>query len=120
MCDAIQNQLEDLKQRVADLEAAQIKLRIQSVGPRGPQGAPGRIGERGETGRTGNPGPDGRDGRDGRDGDTPSKETLESIVATLLIEYHVLDGDGLPYAGPYARSKQAASKDLGTIPSYPE
>jgi len=109
MSDAIQKQLEDLKQRVADLEAAEIKLRIQSVGPRGPQGAPGRIGERGETGRTGDPGPAGRDGRDGRDGvdgRTPGKDELESIVATLLTEYHVLDGDGLPYAGPY--SKQAA------------
>lgn len=106
MSSELQAQLEDLKKRVADLEAAEIKSRIQSVGPRGPQGAPGRIGERGETGRTGDPGPAGRDGRDGRDGETPSKETLESIVATLLTEYHVLDGDGLPYTGPY--SKQAA------------
>jgi hypothetical protein len=111
MSDAIQKQLEDLKQRVADLEAAEIKLRIQSVGPRGSQGTPGRIGERGETGRTGNPGPagkDGRDGRDGVDGRTPDKDALESIIVTLLHEYHLLDENALPYAGPYAKSKQAA------------
>jgi hypothetical protein len=107
----IQTQLEDLKKRVADLEAAEINLRIQSVGPRGPQGTPGRIGDCGETGRTGNPGPTGRDGRDGRDGidgRTPGKDELESIIVTLLQEYHMLDENALPYAGPYAKSKQAA------------
>jgi hypothetical protein len=107
MSSEIQAQLEDLKKRVADLEAAEIKLRIQSVGPRGPQGAPGRIGERGETGRTGDPGPSGRDGRDGRDGAdgrTPDKDELESIIVSLLQEYHLLDENALPYSGPYSKN----------------
>lgn len=100
MSQEMQAQLEDLKKRLADLEKAEIQLRIQSVGPRGPIGPPGHAGPQGEQGRQGAKGEPGRDGRDGRDGDTPSKETPESIVATLLTEYHVLDSDGLPYAGP--------------------
>jgi hypothetical protein len=103
MSEVIQQQLEDIKKRVADLEKAEIQLRIQSVGPRGPIGPSGHIGQRGETGPTGNPGPAGRDGRNGKDGETPTKETLESIVVSLLQEYHVLDGDALPYSGPYAK-----------------
>jgi hypothetical protein len=96
----VQMQLEDLKARIADLEKAEIKLRIQSVGPRGPIGPAGPKGERAEQGQ---PGVTGRDGRDGRNGDTPTKETIESMVVSLLIEYHALDADGLPYAGPYAK-----------------
>jgi hypothetical protein len=98
----IQAQLEDLKHRVAELEKAEIKLRIQSVGPRGPIGPAGPKGESFE-GPAGPQGDRGRDGRNGIDGRTPSKEELESIVATLLTEYHVLDADALPYAGPYAK-----------------
>jgi hypothetical protein len=100
MSDVIQQQLEDLKQRVADLEKAEIQLRIQSVGPRGPIGPAGPAGKRGEPGQsiTGPTGPAGRDGV------TPTKDTLESVVVTLLNEYHVLDSEsGLPYAGPYAK-----------------
>jgi hypothetical protein len=104
MSSEIQEQLEDLKKRIADLEAAEIRLRIQSVGPRGPIGPAGHAGERGEKG-TSIVGPKGEPGRDGRDGVTPTQETLESIVAQILAEYHVLDADGLPYAGPYMRKK---------------
>lgn len=99
----IHEQLEDLKKRVADLEKAEIKLRVQSVGPRGPIGPAGHIGERGETGREGQKGEPGRDGKNGRDGETPTKETLESIVALILQDYHVVDADMNPYAGPYAK-----------------
>ena len=96
----VQAQLEDLKKRVADLEKAEIKLRIQSIGPRGPIGPAGPAGLKGDTGAQG---PTGTPGRDGRDGVTPTQETLESIVAQILTEYHVLDADGLPYAGPYVK-----------------
>ena len=99
----IQAQLEELKRRVADLEAAEIKLRIQSVGPRGPIGPAGHGGERGPVGERGPQGARGLDGRDGRDGVTPDKDTLESILVTLLNEYHLLDESGLPHAGPYAK-----------------
>lgn len=104
----LQAQLEDLKKRVAELEKAEIQLRIQSVGPRGPIGPAGHAGERGLTGATGGPGPrgnDGRDGRDGRDGingRNPGKDELASLVLFLLNEYHVLDEENCPYAGPYA------------------
>jgi hypothetical protein len=98
----IQEQLEDLKKRMADLEDAEIKLRRQSVGPRGPQGPPGPKGDTGPEGR-GNNGAAGRPGKDGRDGETPSKETLESVVALILQDYHVLDETMCPYAGPYAK-----------------
>jgi|HubBroStandDraft_4_1064222.scaffolds.fasta_scaffold144599_1 hypothetical protein len=101
----VQAELEDLKQRMADLEKAEIKLRIQSVGPRGPIGPSGPSGPQGSVGQgeRGRDGRDGTNGRNGRDGETPSKDTLESIVVTLLTEYHVLDGDSNPYAGPYAK-----------------
>jgi hypothetical protein len=95
----VQEQLEDLKKRVAELEKVELKLRVQSVGPRGPQGPAGPKGERGEQGQS----ITGPAGRNGRDGVTPNKETIESMVVSLLTEYHVLDADGLPYAGPYAK-----------------
>ncbi len=103
MSSAVEAQLEDLRKRVADLEKAEIRLRIQSVGPRGPIGPAGPYGQQGERGPQGPTGAPGRDGRDGRDGVTPDKGTLESIVVTLLTEYHVLDSDALPYTGPYAK-----------------
>ncbi len=40
MTEVIQQQFEDLKMRMADLEESG-KLRIQAVGPRGPMGPPG-------------------------------------------------------------------------------
>ena len=100
--DAVQQQLEDLKQRVADLEKAETRLRLRAVGPRGPIGpaGPSVKGERGERGQQGETG---RAGRDGVDGRTPGKDELESMVVTLLNEYHVLDADGLPHAGLYAK-----------------
>jgi hypothetical protein len=42
---------------------------------------------------------------DGRDGETLSKETLESIVALIVQEYHLLDENMNPYAGPYAKQE---------------
>ena len=104
MSTEVQQQLEDLKKRVADLEKAEIKLRVQSVGPRGPIGPSGHVGQQGECGVQGDPGPAGRDGKNGVDGRTPGKDELETIVVTLFEEYHVLDSEtGLPYAGPYAK-----------------
>ena len=99
----LQNQLDDLKKRMAEVEPKAENR--AAVGPRGPVGPPGLIGPKGEKGDSisGPQGFAGRDGRDGRDGETPSKDTLESIVATILTEYHVLDSDGLPYAGPYKK-----------------
>jgi hypothetical protein len=78
----VQAELEDLKQRMADLEKAEIKLRIQSVGPRGPIGPSGPSGPQGSVGQgeRGRDGRDGTNGRNGRDGETPSKDTLESCV----------------------------------------
>ena len=57
------------------LEDAEIKLRRQSVGPRGPQGPL----------------------------DRSRKETLESIVVQSPQEYHALNENALPCAGPYAK-----------------
>ena len=105
--ELMQRQLEDLKKRVADLEAAEIRLRIQAVGPRGPIGPPGPQGEAGSTGEPGKPGPQGTKGRDGVDGRTPTKEELESIIVILLQEYRLLDGSGLPFAGPWAAKQPA-------------
>ncbi len=98
MSEVIQQQLEDLKER---LDAVEKKVENRAaVGPRGPMGPPGFHstvpGPRGEKGDTGT------SGRDGRDGDTPSKESLESIVVQLLQEYHVIDENALPYSGPYS------------------
>lgn len=98
--EIIQQQLEDIKKRVADLEKAEIALRIQSVGPRGPQGPPGFHGQKGDQGERG---PAGETGRAGRDGVTPGKDNIQIAVIELLQEYHVLGEDGLPYAGPYAK-----------------
>jgi hypothetical protein len=97
----IQEQLEDLKKRMAALEAAEIKLRIQSVGPRGAIGpaGPSITGPKGDKGDS----IIGPAGKGGKDGVTPTKEVLETIVAQILFEYHVLDADGLPHAGPYAK-----------------
>lgn len=108
----IQEQLEDLKQRITALEAAEIKLRIQSVGPRGPIGPPGHS----ITGPKGDKGDSiiGPAGRDGKDGVTPTKEVLETIVVQILNEYHLLDADGLPYAGPYAKQSAEAAGAVET------
>jgi hypothetical protein len=101
----IQQQLEDLKKRVADLEAAEIRLRVQSIGPRGPIGPPGFIGQQGPAGPEGAAGRDGKNGVDGRDGATPGKDEFESILVTLLQEYKLLDENSLPYTNnnPYAK-----------------
>lgn len=96
----IQTQLEDIKRRLTDVEhKAENRA---AVGPRGPVGPPGLIGQKGECGQRGMQGPSGPSGRDGR---TPDKDELESIVVTLLTEYHVLDADGLPHTNnnPYAK-----------------
>jgi hypothetical protein len=95
----VQQQLDELKQRIDDLERA----RKQSVGPRGPQGPAGPVGNSGPQGRQGERGSDGLNGQNGRDGNTPSNEQLESLIASLFTEYHLLDENGLPYAGPWAK-----------------
>jgi hypothetical protein len=101
--DAVQQQLEDLKHRVNAMEQAEIRLRIQSIGPRGPIGPSGPAGVPGDKGERGARGDNGRDGRDGRDAHTPTREELEAVIVQLLTEYHLLDPDGLyPYAGPNA------------------
>jgi hypothetical protein len=99
MSEVIQQQLEDIKQR---LTAVEHKAENRAaVGPRGPQGPPGFHSN--VPGPQGNTGPTGPAGRDGRDGRTPGKEEVESMLVTLLQEYHLLDSDSLPYAGPYAK-----------------
>ena len=101
--DVARAEVEDLKQRANELEQAEIQLRRQAVGARGPQGTAGPAGAKGDKGAQGPTGTPGRDGRDGQDGRTPSKDTLESMVIELLHEYHVLDENACPYAGPYAK-----------------
>jgi hypothetical protein len=88
MSNEIQQQLEDLKQRMNALEKAEIKLRIQSVGPRGPQGPAGPQGVNGEKGASvrGDTGRNGTDGRDGRNGDVDYNE-VEARLIQILIDY---------------------------------
>jgi hypothetical protein len=91
MSNEIQQQLEDLKQRMDALEKAEIKLRIQSVGPRGPQGPagpPGIHGERGASNRgdTGRNGANGANGRDGRNAQVDYNE-VEARLIQILIDY---------------------------------
>ena len=114
MSTEIQKQLEDLKQRVADLEKAEIKLRIQSVGPRGPIGPPGIIGERGPQG-IGQPGANGV-GRDGRDGKTPGKEELDSLVCQLLHDYGVLEDGGIGQILKYEITKAVSEAVQKALP----
>jgi hypothetical protein len=52
-------EIEDLKQRVHEVEQAEIQLRRQAVGPRGPQGPTGLKGDAGPQGPTGASGRDG-------------------------------------------------------------
>lgn len=104
----IQGQLEDLKKRMAAIEAVEIRLRRVAIGPRGPIGPTGPFGEQGPKGDQGPSGNDGRDGKDGVDGQTPTREDLETLIVMLLHEYHVLDSNALPYAGPYSAANFAA------------
>jgi hypothetical protein len=104
---AIRDQFADLKQRINALEKAEIHLRAVAVGPRGAQGQPGPFGEagpKGDQGDRGARGTDGKDGKDGADGHTLTHEELDSLIQQILIEYHVLDANALPYSGPYAAS----------------
>jgi hypothetical protein len=96
-------EVEDLKQRVHQVEQAEIQLRRQAVGPRGPQGPTGPAGLKGDTGAQGATGASGRDGANGRDGATPAKTTLEAIVLELLQEYGVLNERNVPFAGPQSK-----------------
>jgi hypothetical protein len=93
-------EVEDLKQRVHQVEQAEIQLRRQAVGPRGPQGPAGPAGVTGDTGAQG---PTGASGRDGRDGVSPSKDALSALVLELLQEYGVLNERNVPYAGPQSK-----------------
>ena len=117
---AIQDQLADLKKRMHALEQAEIRLRQVAVGPRGPQGQPGPFGEAGPAGPAGPVGPKGRDGRDGlngengADGHTPTREGLEHLVVVLLHEYHLLDRNSVPYAGPYTPSHIPTKTEVGS------
>ena len=89
-------EIEELKQRVAELERQEIQHRRQVVGPRGPQGP---VGPQGLQGEKGEPGQQGEPGKDGQDGVTPTKDTLENMMLALLQEYGVLDERNVPY-GP--------------------
>jgi hypothetical protein len=95
----LQNQLDDIKQRLGAVEhKAENRA---AVGPRGPQGPPGFKGDKGDKGDSivGNPG---RDGRDGRNGETPCRATVEATLIQLLQDYHILDSECRPCFGPYA------------------
>jgi hypothetical protein len=87
----IQAQLEDLKVRMTALEAAEIRLRVQSVGPRGAIGPAGVIGERGESirGSRGSDGKTGAVGRDGRDAVVDYNE-IEARLIQVLIDYGLI------------------------------
>jgi hypothetical protein len=96
-------EVDDLKQRVHELEQAEIQLRRQAVGPRGPQGPAGPAGLKGDTGPQGPTGAPGRDGANGSNGVTPARTTLEALVLELLQEYGVLNERNVPYAGPQSK-----------------
>jgi hypothetical protein len=96
-------EVEDLKQRVHQVEQAEIHLRRQAVGPRGPQGPTGPAGLKGDTGAQGPTGASGRAGVNGSDGVTPSKDALAALVLELLQEYGVLNERNVPYAGPQSK-----------------
>jgi hypothetical protein len=88
-----QEQLEDLKPRMDILEKAEIRLRIQSVGPRGCQGVPGQNaegikGDKGDSVR-GNTGDAGRDGRDGSDAEVDYAE-IELRILAILTDYGIV------------------------------
>src|SRR5258708_39050960 len=105
MSTEIQPQLEDIKSRVADLEKAEIKLRIQSVGPRGPIGPAGPAGSKGAAGPQGVPGEQGKGGsggfygkkgvdrRGGTNRPTPGRGEYESKMVPLLPETPVVDAN---------------------------
>jgi hypothetical protein len=103
LAEVTRAEVEDLKQRVHELEQAEIQLLRQAVGPRGRQGPAGHVGLQGKKGDVGPQGPIGAPGRHGRDGVTPSKNALEALVLELLEEYGVLNERNVPYAGPQSK-----------------
>jgi hypothetical protein len=103
LAEVTRAEVENLKQRVHELEQAEIQLRRQAVGPRGPQGPTGPAGLKGDTGAQGATGASGRDGANGRDGVTPTEDTLAALVLQLLQEYGVLNERNVPYAGPQSK-----------------
>ena len=90
-------------------------MRQVAVGPRGPQGQPGPFGEQGPKGDKGDRGNRGTDGKDGADGHTPTKEELEHLIVALLHEYHLLDSNSVPYAGPYAAANIPTKTEVHCI-----
>jgi Collagen triple helix repeat (20 copies) len=98
----LEQQLEYLEKRVHELEQLprQTTVRRGPAGPAGPQGERGEQGEPGDTGSKGDPGPR---GERGYQGPIVPDGHLSSLIATLFTEYHLLDENGLPYAGPWAK-----------------
>jgi hypothetical protein len=73
------------------------------VGQRGQQDHKENGGEQGEPGDTGSKGDSGPRGERGYQGPIVPDGHLSSLIATLFTEYHLLDENGLPYAGPWAK-----------------
>src|SRR5262244_760153 len=101
----VQQQLEELEQRIYELEqrprhATGNRGPAGPAGPQGEQGERGAMGERGYTGSKGDPGPR---GEQGPVGPMVSEEYLRTVFAALLTDYRLLDENGLPYAGPWAK-----------------
>jgi len=97
--------LEELEQRIHQLEqrprhATGNRGPAGPAGPQGEQGERGAMGERGYTGSKGDPGPR---GEQGSVGPMVSEEYLRTVFAALLTDYRLLDENGLPYAGPWAK-----------------
>jgi Collagen triple helix repeat (20 copies) len=95
------------EQRVYDLEQ---RPRLATgnrgpAGPTGPAGSPGERGKQGERGYTGSKGDPGPRGERGDQGLIVSDTHLSSLIVALFTEYHLLDADGFPYAGPWAAKK---------------
>jgi hypothetical protein len=106
MSNVIQQQLEDIKQR---LDAVEKKAESrQAVGPRGPAGPAGPKGQPGETGAMG---PHGQAGRNGVDGRTPAKDEVDALVVQALHDYQILT-NGVVGALLQHEIEQAVAKAL--------
>jgi hypothetical protein len=91
-----QAQLEDLKYRVDILEKAEIRLRVQSVGPRGMIGPPGHHaekGEKGDRGNTGSVGPQGPNGQNGLNAEI-DHNTMEAQIIQVLRDFGIVSDTG--------------------------
>jgi hypothetical protein len=100
----VQDQIEELKQHLYELEQ-RPRHATGSRGPVGPAGPAGECGKQGERGERGYTGSKGDPGPRGERGPIVSDSHLSGLIAALFTEYHLLDEDGYPYAGPWAKTQ---------------